>query len=78
MHFYFSVIFVFWSIVTVCGSPPSKQEASNAAAKQPINEKYLLRKKRAFLNLPINVNEWLYNNDAFYDDLIYSASHAHN
>ena len=24
--------------------------------------------KRSFMNLPININDWLYDNDAFYED----------
>lgn len=76
MHFYFSVIVVLLSIVTtgVCCLPT--HQSAYAAGQQ--NDKYLKRKKRAFWNLPINVNEWLYNNDDFYDDLIYSTSHTHN
>ena len=70
MHFYFSVIFVLLNIVTtgVCGTPTHQP---TYAGGRPKNEKNLERKKRAFWNLPINVNEWLYNNDDFYDDLIY-------
>ena len=78
MYFYFSVIVILSSIVTGspsqaahAGGPPLSEEVSN-------NDKYIERKKRAFWNLPINVNEWLYNNDDFYDDLIYSSSHTHN
>ena len=76
MHFYFCVIFVLLSILTtgVRGTPA--HQAAHSTGQR--NDKYLERKKRAFWNLPINVNEWLYNNDDFYDDLIYSASHYHN
>ena len=76
MHFYFSVIIIWLSIVTigVCGLPT--HQSTHATGQR--NDKYLERKKRAFWNLPINVNEWLYNNDDFYDDLIYSVSHTHN
>ena len=79
MHFYFFVIVVSFSLVS--SSPTHAAHASGVAPSQHVmtkNEKYLGRKKRAFWNLPINVNEWLYNNDDFYDDLIYSASHYHN
>ena len=79
MHFYFFVIVVSFSLVT--SAPTHAAHASGKAPSQQVmtkHEKYLGRKKRAFWNLPINVNEWLYNNDDFYDDLIYSASHYHN
>ena len=80
MHFYFCVIFVLLSIFTtgIRGTPRPTHHHRAAHAAGQRNDKYLERKKRAFWNLPINVNEWLYNNDDFYDDLIYSASHYHN
>ena len=77
MHFYFFVIVVSFSLVT--SSPTHVAHAGGKSPSQQVkNEKYRGRKKRAFWNLPINVNEWLYNNDDFYDDFIYSASHYHN